>query len=362
MTKCPWIDTSVVIDSQGFIKPCCNMGGSALIDKMESTKDIHIENIDSINDNYFYNDFLLYLRKSLNENGIKETPECSFCNLQIQKKTISHWDRGKEIVGNFKADGQVKYLEVTTSNICNQTCVTCSPYFSSKWETIEHLFESVGGQGHTEYEKKHNMTDDDLKKIFSILPTLKILLLKGGEPFSDLRNLKILKELVIVNPTCRVWFTTNASIISNKFLDVLSKLKNISINASLDHIGKKYEWIRSTSFEQTLHTMQRIYEHTGQKCKASSTLSYFNILDIKEIADFYKQFEYVHWGQDETDLYRWNGVHWPREMDFHNTRTQEELDTLNLGLVSEFNPEMHKTLMNKIEIMNGIRGFKWQDC
>lgn len=360
--KCSWIDTSVVIDAQGFMKPCCNMGGSALINKMKSTKDIHIDDIDSINDNYFYNDFLSYLRKSLQKNGIKGTRECENCKLQLDKFVISHWERGERILQRFIPDGTIKFLEITTSNICNQTCITCSSYFSSKWETIEHLFENAGGQNHvTHGSKKYNLSDDGLKKIFDVLPNLEILLLKGGEPFSDLRNLKILEELAIVNPTCEVWITTNASIISKKFLDVLSKLPKISINASLDHIGKKYEWIRSTSFEQTLQTIQRLYEHTGSKCRVGPTFSYFNILDLKEIADFYKEFEYTTWAHP-WGLKEHNLVHFPLEMDFINTRTQQELDTLNLGLISKFNPDMHKKLMDKIEIMNGIRGFRWQDC
>ena len=359
MTKCSWIDTSLVIDSQGFLKPCCNMGGSAVFDKTRSTKDIHIDDIDSINDSYFYNDFLSYLRGSLKQNKIIGTSECLNCQFQIEKNVISHWDRGEQITKNFIPDGTVKYLEITSSNICNQTCITCSPYFSSKWETIEHLFENAGGQGHVKYGKKFNLTDDGLKKIFEILPTLEVLLLKGGEPFSDLRNLKILEELAIVNPTCEVWFTTNGSIISNKFLNALSKLYKVGITASLDHIGKKYEWIRSTPFEQTLHTMERIYDHTGHKCKVGPTISYFNILDLKEIEDFYTEFEYTKW--TNTDFYSLNFVHWPEEMDFHNTRTQEELDTLNLGLVSKFNQEMFDTLQKKIKIMNGIRGFNWSD-
>lgn len=362
MAKCSWINTSVVIDAQGFMKPCCNMGGSALFDKMKSTKDIHIDDIDSINESYFYNGFLSYLRKSLDENGIEGTSECVNCKFQLEKKVISHWHRGENNVGHFVPDGKVKFLEMTTSNICNQTCITCSPYFSSKWETIQHLFEDAGtNQDHVKYGKKYNLTEDGLKKIFEILPTLEILLLKGGEPFSDLRNLKVLEELAIVNPTCQVWVTTNASIVSNKFLDVLSKLKEVSINASLDHIGKKYEWIRGTSFEQTLNTIERIYDSTGRKVRVAPTISYFNVLDIKnEIGDFYKQFKFTDW--NFPDFSEHNFVHWPKEMDFHNTRTQEELDTVGENLISRFDPLMYGTLMRKIEIMNGIRGFRWQDC
>jgi hypothetical protein len=48
-------------------------------------------------------------------------------------------------------------------------------------------------------------------------------------------------------------------------------------------------------------------------------------------------------------------------MDCLNTRTQEELDSIDRGLISKFNPHKYNELQNKINIMNEIRGFDWSD-
>ena len=53
-------------------------------------------------------------------------------------------------------------------------------------------------------------------------------------------------------------------------------------------------------------------------------------------------------------------------MDALLTRTQEELDTvyesgvIERKLVSQYNEKMIEILKEKIEIMDGIRGFEWQ--
>jgi MoaA/NifB/PqqE/SkfB family radical SAM enzyme len=137
------------------------------------------------------------------------------------------------------------------------------------------------------------------------------------------------------------------------------------LHGSLDHIGKKYEWIRGTSFNQTLMTIKRIYEETGIKTQPSPTLSYFNILDLKEIKDFYMEYPYTEWFKNRFDEY--NYVYFPMQMDPIYTRTQEELDTVyesgmsEKRIISEFNSSLHEQLFNTINIMNKIRGFDWQD-
>ena len=141
-------------------------------------------------------------------------------------------------------------------------------------------------------------------------------------------------------------------------MDVLKKFKMVEIVASLDHIGKKYEWIRGTSFQKTLDMIERLNGEIGVVQKVIPTVSYFNILDMKEINDFYSDLPSVYIGQNGLKSY--NLLFHPYEMSYLNTRTQDELDTVGFGLVSEFNQKLHDELYKKIDIMNGLRGFEWQ--
>ena len=227
----------------------------------------------------------------------------------------------------------------------------CSSYFSSKWATIDHLF---GNASH----KDMRLSESDIEKIMSLLPNIHVLHIKGGEPFADMRNAKILERLAEVNPDCAVWFTSNCSLISKRFMDVLKKFKKIEMVASLDHIGKKYEWIRGTSFPKTLDMIERLNGEVGVVPKVIPTVSYFNILDMNEINDFYSNLPTVEIGKNGLKSY--NLLFHPYEMSYLNTRTQDELDTVGFGLVSEFNQKLYDELYKKIDIMNKLRGFEWQ--
>lgn len=320
----------------------------------------HIETINDLSE-YLLTDFPINIRNKLVKDGLFKTKECSTC---ARADSRGNWYRHNQSQSwKDQAYGVIKFLEVTSSNICNQTCVTCNSYFSTKWQTIEHLFENTT----TASGKNFALSNSSIEKIMGVFPTLTEFVIKGGEPFSDLRNAKMLERLLEVNPDCRIHITSNVSFISKRYINILKKVKNpsqVELHGSLDHIGKKYEWIRGTSFDKTLNTMKQIYEETGIITKPTPTLSYFNILDLKEIKDFYEDYPYTEWFKTTADHYNW--VYFPVEMDALLTRTQEELDTvyesgvIERKLVSQYNEKMIEILKEKIEIMDGIRGFKWQ--
>jgi len=353
---CRWPDHALVIDPQGWLKPCC-MVFTRHINEIIATDSIEEYKIATATEyeDFPYSDLNMHIRRELEEKGIMGTVACDNCASRIKQKDGTHAGAFYWLNPEWRKyePGKISYLEFTTSNICNQTCIMCSSYFSTKWATIDHLFGN--------HQQPHvNLTESDIEKIISLLPDLHVLHIKGGEPFSDLRNAKILEELAEVNPDCTVWLTSNCSLISKRFMNTLKKFKKVEMVASLDHIGRKYEWIRGTNFNNTLETIKKLNEEAGIVPKVVPTVSYFNILDMQEINDFYADNPHVFIGENELRSY--NLLFNPPEMNYLTTRTQEELDTVNQGLVSEFDQSMYDELYRKIEIMNGIRGFRWQDC
>lgn len=351
----PWI--SVVVDSQGYVKPCCIMSGNNLKDSKYFDETFHIDTIDHLED-YLYSNFTTTLRNEL----VSKKLNNSFCQTCHKADKLGHIYRHHQskYFRHFPG-GEIKFLEVTASNICNQTCITCNSYFSTKWATIEHLF----GNTVNEFElEKYSLSQSGIEKIKEVMPGLEEFVIKGGEPFSDIRNAQMLEHLIEVNNTCKIHITSNVSLISKKYINIFKKIndpKRVELHGSLDHIGKKYEWIRGTSFNQTLQTVKRLYEETGISTHPTPTVSYFNVLDLEEIKEFYStQGEHFIWFKENFEHY--NHVYHPIEMSAIKTRTQKELDTLNIGLTSEFDPLLLGNLKHKIEIMNDIRGFRWQDC
>jgi len=360
MSVCKWPDHALVIDPQGWLKPCCMvvLGDHHINSIIASDKTEYQISTSTEYKDFAYSDLNMHIRRELKEKGIEGTNACDQCASRIKQNgdpLSTHAAAFDWLNPEWRKyePGKISYLEFTTSNICNQTCIMCSSYFSTKWSTIDHLFG-------THQHQQISLTEADVEKIISLLPDLHVLHIKGGEPFSDLRNAKILEELAAVNPDCTVWLTSNCSLISKRFMNTLKKFKKVEMVASLDHIGRKYEWIRGTNFNNTLETIKKLNQEAGIVPKVVPTVSYFNILDMQEINDFYADNPHVYIGDNKLKSY--NLLFNPPEMNYLNTRTQEELDTINQGVVSQFNQDMHNELYRKIEIMNGIRGFRWQDC
>ena len=211
-------------------------------------------------------------------------------NRWTNVNTLPFWTR-------IPIDDKIRFLEFTTSNICNQTCVTCSSFFSSKWKNLEQeaiqlglpLNEWKNGTAFNSFgNSTHRLTDSDIEKIFPLLPDLHMLHVKGGEPFADNNNYAVLKELFRVNPECIVLLTSNMSSIPEKYLKLLSG-KKVGISCSIDGVGQTYEYVRSTKFENTIENLKRLksYKLKGQ-VSVSITASMHNMYNLNEMFEYWQ--------------------------------------------------------------------------
>jgi len=223
---------------------------------------------------------------------------CSRCYRSSMEGRLSRWNLINEtpLFQSITPSGKIEYLEYSTSNICNQTCVTCSSYYSSKWKTVEDEAEKLGvplrqwklkpggfnSYGYPEWR----MSDQDVATIVKLLPQLKMLYVKGGEPFADQRNFDILNELKKVNPSCKVHLTTNYSKVPDKFIKILEDLDNVSISVSIDGIGDTYEYVRSTKFDQTIENLRRT-KHFKILSVVNFRVNIYNFYQVKEILEFW---------------------------------------------------------------------------
>jgi MoaA/NifB/PqqE/SkfB family radical SAM enzyme len=165
------------------------------------------------------------------------------------------------------------------------------------------------------------MPDSSIQQIIDVLPGLEHLIIKGGEPFADENNLKILKELNKVNSTCAVKIISNCSNITDNMLEVLkerAEMKNpVKIIASIDGINDLYYWIRSTDFNATLETLNKIYTATKHPININITISLYNIYNIIEIFEFFYDKPYVHL------VVAADAVQWPRYASPSMLQTEE---------------------------------------
>ena len=337
----PW--TGMLIDPAGYLTLCCAIKGSG---QGKYFGGVHIDDVDDLTE-FFNGPQYTQARKDF-EWGYEYVPECIECILQ-NKNGQRPAAKGSHIFDNSnRQKGKVQYLEYTTSNVCNQKCVMCSSKFSTQWADIESIF------GRKSYPTQ-SLSDKSIDKIIKILPDLQQIHVKGGEPFADMKNLRVLEALAEVNPKCKVTMTTNVSMIPKKFIEFFKKIENANLVASIDGLGKRYEWIRGSSWEKTEDNMKHFAQETGKLFSVFPTVSVYNIKHWKVIDDWVK----MKCGKVTLATTWTNPVTNPKWASPKYCMTQEEIDACELPfkIKSEYDPMYVKQHIEYTQKMNDIRGF-----
>jgi MoaA/NifB/PqqE/SkfB family radical SAM enzyme len=268
----------------------------------------HISETDDIQDAWLNHPKMLNLKsedKSISEPEIKSA--CSGC-LNTAKVQMNRWHQlnnpeypeHQRWHKRLPLDNKIRFLEFTTSNICNQACATCSSFYSTKWIPLEEEAVEInlplnewknqdGGFNSFGYQH-YAMSDSDVEKIFKLLPDLYLLYIKGGEPFADNNNYIVLEELVRVNPKCHVHITSNVSKLPEKYLKLLKKIEYVSLSCSFDGLHDTYEYVRSSKFEETIENIKR---YKAAQIKGILSLSFnaciYNFYHIPEFFDYFSK-------------------------------------------------------------------------
>lgn len=271
--KCYWPWQGMTIDPMGFINLCCNSRAS-------TPWRINLKDIESLYD-VWYGPEYTKIRSEFTESGWQNHEACVTCRVGTNMGPLFH---SNEIREKGIIDG-LQYLELSTSNVCNQMCVTCDSQFSTLWQPYEKDFNRRSFPTYS-YGK------DGIDKILEVCLDVRNLHLKGGEPFADMNNLKIIKAL---NPEdSYINLCTNMQLVPKGFEEEIVKYPDrYNITASIDGIHDTFNWIRGGSFDNVCENMHRIYDKSGFRFNCNVTVSIYNVRKLKEIVDFFEDKPYM---------------------------------------------------------------------
>ena len=245
----------LTINPDGRIVLCC----------VSTQKELaHISDIKDLNE--FYNSSLLNEIRETMKSGSLPEDWCFSCinwRKNGERAAIDDWVK-LEIEWN-PDDVEyhtINFLEFAPSNICNQNCAMCGSVYSSKWiewdnDAIEDgLTFRFKKPWHSYVTNFHNevwsMDDKDLQKIYDVLPNVKRINLKGGEPFADKRNYDLIRHCIKLKNPPVIAATTNFSTIPNEIMDLICDYPKFRMGVSIDGTDKVYEWVRGASYKQTI--------------------------------------------------------------------------------------------------------------
>lgn len=202
-------------------------------------------------------------------------------------------------------------VKIWTSKKCNGACVVCDPGFSSSWASLKGL--STDPQ---------TISMEELEHID--WANLKQLSLIGGEPLYEKRNFDILQKLIDHNNTnCFVTTVTNGSVkLTQKHIDILTKLTNVNFCLSIDGTGPVFEYIRWPLKWDQLEKNIKMYRDLNIDLSVSYTINNMNI--------FYHN-ETIKWFNDNNLRYNHNIVTRPGWFNL-NSLPKDLKEKINLDL------------------------------
>lgn len=251
---------------QGFVSPCCLMPADT---NVQEVQDIMMSG--------------------------QRAPACQKCWILEDQGKIS--DRQlKNSAFDFYSNRDIRFIEedcrqnkfspqiikLYTSNLCNSTCVTCVPQYSTAWATLKNV-------------KIFNVIEQSIIDSF-VYQDFVMLNFVGGEPLKEKKNFDILTKLIAVNNIdCFISITTNGSVkLSELQKDILKRFKNLNICLSIDGIEKRFEYMRyPLSWDLLLENIE-FFRKNNNEISISYTISNVNILYYNETTNWFKKQGFNH--------------------------------------------------------------------
>jgi len=204
---------------------------------------------------------------------------------------------------------KIKYLDISFSNQCNLGCVMCNSIHSSHWHQQEKSMPQKALNAlktHYDYNqfKPVVLQKEVLESILDNINDLELLIIKGGEPLYDKNCLTFLDKISNVKPTLKIRMVSNITTITKKTLETFSKLKDIEIFASIDGIGKTYEWIRGTNFSNIDKNFQLLLNHPSISVLGINfVLSIYNVGNIIDTINYFSKYQNNVFSQNNISVY-----------------------------------------------------------
>lgn len=284
----PWVHMHAFPDGRAY--PCC------LSDYWHPIGDLRKNTMQEI----WNQDAYKNMRKNmLNEQSCKE---CTKCYEQEQHGAFSMRNDSNRNYGHLISevdstlpDGsnpefKIRYWDVRFSNLCNFSCRSCGPIFSSNWynDHVKLYDRKPDVLGREMARVEYTAGDEDamLEQMLPHIPYLEQVYFAGGEPLIMKEHYFMLEQLIEHKKTdVRIQYNTNFSELRFKdkhVFDYWQHFKNVSVGASLDASGARAELMRKgTDWSQVEKNRLRMMQEVPHvDFYVSATVSVMNVLHV----------------------------------------------------------------------------------
>jgi organic radical activating enzyme len=316
----PW--NGLTIREDGQVKICCN--GSKTMGNLNFMSIQEIEVGQEV--------------KKIQQCMLNGDPDYENCKICIEQEKTSGQASLRHYYNNYYPDIndnqlRLKFIDVRWNNVCNLSCMYCTPMFSNTW--ANKLSVETKNQPVKQYQ------DDLLSWILERADHVNEIMLVGGEPMLMKQNYQLLKRLP---QDCKIGIITNLSydLENNPALPFLLNrpAEKINWNVSLENTDKKFEYVRSgASWDQTKKNLEFLVAHWPNTVSLNMVYSLFCAFDI---LDSTRQFHQL--GIKKFNLFKVNKHDLMDVFNMPDSIKQKAAEQLRLTLeyhLSQLHPDDH---------------------
>jgi hypothetical protein len=187
----------------------------------------------------------------------------------------------------------LRYVELRLGNICNNACLTCNSYSSSKWYPDEKKIAKV--LPWFELRPLENFKWFENPEFYHDLAeksqSVEEIYINGGEPTLIKAHFEYLKHLIIlgVAENVHLVYSLNMMDIPDNLIELWKEFKKVTVNASIDDLYERNYYIRyPTKWQETVASIDKLNQLANVNWHVTQTVSIFNIYNLHEFSTWLK--------------------------------------------------------------------------
>ena len=200
---------------------------------------------------------------------------------------------------------QPSIVNMKPGNVCNFGCRFCSAEDSNQLYEVDFKLKSDKQITYDQYLKtfdsyKHSFQkDSDFWKVMNNWSgNIEHYALYGGEPFVNKPLFDMLDSNYKKGHSAKqeLYVSTNTSVWSEKYIEILKSFKSVSIGMSIDGIGKHFEYIRYPGkWDKISDNISKFAKlstsNDNINLQVAATCNPFNIFYLDELCDYFKDLQ-----------------------------------------------------------------------
>ena len=298
-TRCvlPWMH--LASHPNGGVSLCCRSNHTDAVSWAMKPRTTELQTFDNTNILTIANsDNFVRVRQDMIDG--KEPVECEGCwqdeAAGLVSKRMYENERWAHIVPELEQTAVLtkpnyRYVELRLGNVCNNACVTCNSFSSSKWYGDE--VKIAKDLPWFTLRPMENFKWHDRPEFYSELATLsndvEEIYINGGEPTLIKAHFGYLEKLIATGQAQQVHlvYSLNMMDIPDRLADLWKHFKRVTVNCSVDDYGARNYYIRWPSvWVDTVNSIKKLDAIHTVDWHVTQTVSIFNVFNLDKLDDW----------------------------------------------------------------------------